>query len=328
MRPRAAIAMPDFRVLLTDYAWADLDVERDILAEVNAELLLPEASDEAALLAAAPEADAIMTNWAQVPASVIEAAVGCRIIARLGVGLDNIDIECATARGIPVTNVPDYCVIEVAEHAIALLLSLARKVAWYHEATQRGVYELTDGAPLRRIEGQTLGLVGCGQIGGRVAQKALGLGLRVVATTRSERELPTGVARLELDALLAESDYVSLHCPLTAETKHLIGAEQLARMKRSAYLINTARGGVVDHATLAAALAEDQIAGAALDVQTPEPPELTVAPYSDPRVIVTPHAAFVSEESLQDLRVRSARQVVDGLCGRVPENVVNGVAPT
>jgi len=317
--------MPAYQALLTDYAWADLDLEREILAQADAELLLPASGDTNDLLAVAPQADAIMTNWAQVPASVIDAAENCRIIARLGVGLDNIDVERATARGIPVTNVPDYCLIEVAEHTIALLLALARKVAYYHEATQHGTYDLKAGAPLRRIEGQTLGLVGFGQIGRRVAAKALGLGLRVLATSRSRRDPLPNVTYCDLDKLLRESDYVSLHVPLTPETRHLISTEQLAQMKPTARLINTARGGVVDHDALAAALAANQIAGAALDVQTPEPPDLSVAPYNDRRVIVTPHAGFVSEESLLDLRSRSARQVVARFNGQVPDHIVNGV---
>lgn len=317
--------MPEYRVLLTDNAWDNLDLEREILAEIDAELLIPASGAEADLLALAPQADAIMTNWADVPASVITAAPNCQIIARLGVGLDNIDVDCATERGIPVTNVPDYCVIEVAEHTIALLMATARKVAYYHEATQHGSYDLLAGDPLRRIEGQTIGLVGFGLIARRVATKAIGLGLNVLATSRSRRDPMPGVTYCDLDELLTQSDYVSLHVPLTPETKHLIGASELEKMKPTARLINTARGGVIDHDALAAALAANQIAGAALDVQTPEPPDLNAAPYNDPRVIVTPHAAFVSQESLLDLRTRSARQIVDRLAGRVPQHIVNSI---
>ncbi len=264
-----------------------------------------------------------MTNWAKVPASVILAGPKCRIVARLGIGLDNIDVATATSRGIVVTNVPDYCLIEVAEHTIALLLSLARKVAFYHHETKSGRYNLQAGPQLRRIEGQTLGIVGVGNIGRVVAEKARGLGLQVLASGRRRRTDVAGAAWVELDELLGRSDYVSLHVPLVAETRHLIGAAQLARMKPSAYLINTARGGLVDHAALAEALAAGQLAGAGLDVQDPEPPDLGKPPWNDPRVIVTPHAAFVSEESLANLRGRTARQVADWLTGKRPENVVN-----
>jgi len=321
--------MPRFKVLLTDYAWPDVDVERRTLAEVGAELIVAEKSQQdaagLAALAAQHQVDAIMTNWAKVPEPVIAASPKCRIVSRLGIGLDNIDVAYCTSRGIPVTNIPDYCLIEVAEHALALVLALARKVGFYHHDTKSGRYALQAGPKLRRIEGQTLGIVGLGNIGRKLAEKAAGLGLRIVATSRSQKSPPPGVRFVALDELLATSDYISLHVPLTPQTRHLIGAAQLAQMKPSAYLINTARGGLIDHGALAAALAAGKLAGAALDVQDPEPPDLSQPPYNDPRVIVTPHAAFVSEESLENLRSRVARQVATRLTGGVPENVVNGV---
>ena len=322
--------MPRFRVLLTDYAWADVDIERRGLAEVDAELIVaPQDKQDAASLAALArehQVDAIMTNWAKVPQAVIEASPKCRIVSRLGIGLDNIDVAYCTSRGIPVTNVPDYCLIEVAEHALALLLALSRKVAFYHHATKAGRYQLQAGPVLRRIEGQTLGIVGLGNIGRKLAEKARGLGLQMLATSRSEKEPMLGVEFVTLDELLATSDYVSLHVPLTKDTRHMIGAAGLAKMKPSAYLINTARGGLIDSAALAAALTAGKLAGAALDVQDPEPPDLSQPPYNDPRVIVTPHAAFVSQESLENLRSRVAQQVATRLAGGVPENVVNGNA--
>jgi D-3-phosphoglycerate dehydrogenase len=315
--------MPKYKVLLTDYAWPDLDIERQILAEADAELVVAKQSDAASLAKLAADADAIMTNWARVNETVLSAASKCRIVARLGIGLDNIDVAFATRRGMIVTNVPDYCLTEVAEHALALLFGLARKVAYYHDATKHGQYQLQAGPLLRRIEGQTLGIVGFGRIGRKLAEKALALKLRILATGRTQPVLPAGVEWCELDDLLERSDYVSLHLPLTLDTRHLIGAAQLARMKPSAYLINTARGGLIDASALAAALAADRLAGAALDVQDPEPPDLSQLPYDDPRVIVTPHAAFVSVESLENLRTRAARQVAVALTGGVPENVVN-----
>ncbi len=317
--------MPKFNVLLTDYAWPDTEIERRILTASDAELIVAEKSDAASLAALAGEraVDAIMTNWADVPQEVIAASGRCRIVSRLGIGLDNIDVPYCTARKIPVTNAPDYCVIEVAAHALASLLALARKIAFYHHETMQGRYELQAGPKLRRIEGQTLGIIGLGNIGRRLALKAQGLKMNVVATSRSGRNAPAGVEVVDLHTLLARSDYVSLHVPLTPETKHLIGAAELARMKPTAYLINTARGGVIDHAALAEALAAGGIAGAALDVQDPEPPELDKPPYNHPAVIVTPHAAFVSEESLENLRSRTATQVATRLRGEVPESVVN-----
>jgi D-3-phosphoglycerate dehydrogenase len=311
------------KALLTDYAWPDLDIERRILGDAQVELVVADKTDSASLAALAADCDAILTNWVRVPPEVIEAAKRCRIICRLGIGLDNIDLATATRLGIPVTNVPDYCLIEVAEHALALIFALARKVAWYHDATKHSRYALQEGPALRRMEGQTLGIVGLGNIGRKVAEKAIGVGLRVIATSRSRRGVPPHVEIVELDDLLKRSDYVSLHIPMTPDTKHLINAARLALMKPSAFLVNTARGGLVDAQALAAALRENRLAGAALDVQDPEPPDLSQPPYNDPRVIVTPHAAFVSQESLANLRQRVARQVVDRLQGRRPENVVN-----
>jgi D-3-phosphoglycerate dehydrogenase len=320
--------MSKYKVLLTDYAWPDLDIERPILAEEGAELVVAERSDSASLAKLAVDADAIMTNWARVDATVLAAAAKCRIVARLGIGLDNIDVDFATRLGMLVTNVPDYCLIEVAEHALALLLAMARKVAFYHHETKQGRYRLQAGPTLRRIERQTLGIVGFGKIGRKLAEKAAALGLEILATGRTRRELPPGIEWCDLDSLLSRSDYLSLHAPLTPQTRHLIGAAQLARMKPTAYLINTARGGLIDTAALAAALAANRLAGAALDVQEPEPPDLTQSPYNDPRVIVTPHAAFVSQESLENLRTRTARQVATALAGGIPENVVGGARLT
>lgn len=317
--------MPAHRVLLTDYAWPDLVIEREILAGYDAELVVVTDRELATLVSLAGDVDAIMTNWADVPAELIDAAPHCRIIARLGIGLDNIDVRHATARGIPVTNVPDYCLTEVAEHTLALLLALARKIGVFHVNARAGKYDLAAGFPLRRIEGQTLGMIGLGQIGRRVAAKAQALGLKVMAFSRSQPKPPAGVAWADLDTLLSQSDFVSLHVPLTGDTRNFIGAAQLARMKPTAFLINTARGGLVDHAALAAALAANRLAGAALDVQDREPPGLSQPPYNDPRVIVTPHAAFYSTESVEELRRRVAHQVGARLAGGRPENVVNPV---
>ena len=321
--------MPRFKVLITDYAWPNVDIERAILAGVDAELIIaPQGQQDAAslaALAAKENVDAIMTNWAKVPKTVIEAAQKCSIVSRLGIGLDNIDVAYCTSRKIPVTNVPDYCLIEVAEHALALLLALSRKVAFYHYETKSGRYNLQSGPTLRRIEGQTLGIVGLGNIGRKLAEKARGLGLNIIATSRSGRNPMPGVPFVALDELIERSDYISLHTPLTAENRHMMGAVQFASMKPSAYLINTARGGLIDNKALTAALNAGQLAGAALDVQDPEPPNLAEPPNNDPRDIVTPHAAYVSEESLTNLRTRVARQVATRLTGGVPESVVNGV---
>lgn len=315
------------KVLLTDYAWPDLNLERSILADAGAELVVAQQNDESTLASIAHDVDAIMTTWARVTSDVIAKAPKCRIVARLGIGLDNIDVACCTQHGIPVTNVPDYCTNEVAEHTLALLLAQARNIAYFHAERLEGKYNLRAAPNMRRIAGQTLGIVGFGQIGAAVAERALGLGLRVIAATHSRQVRMPGVEQRTFDELLSQSDFVSLHLPLTPQTRNLLNTTTLALMKSSAFLINTSRGGLIDHAALASALAEGRLAGASLDVQDPEPPDLSQAPYCHPRVIVTPHAAFLSEESLLELRTRATRQVAARLSGARPDNIVNLDAP-
>jgi D-3-phosphoglycerate dehydrogenase len=314
--------MPAFKALYTDYPWADVSLEQSILGEVDCEIVVSPDNKEATLARLAPGVDAILTCWAPVTAKVIDAADRCRHIARTGIGLDNIDVQRATERGIVVTNVPDYCVNEVAEHTLAMIFALARNIAGYHLATKNGQYDLVAGLPVERISGKTLGIIGVGQIGTILARRAQAVGMRVVGTNRS-RTIPDGVPWLPLDELLSVSDYVSVQAPLTPQTRHLINSEALQRMKPTAFLINTSRGGLVDHAALAEALAENRIAGAGLDVQDREPPDLSHPPYNDPRVIVTPHAAFYSSQATEELRTRVARQANAFLRGERPENVVN-----
>ncbi|OYW17434.1 MAG: dehydrogenase [Planctomycetales bacterium 12-60-4] len=316
--------MSQFRVLITDRAWPDTELERRILDAIGATIVEPAGTDEASLCAAAADVDAIATNWAKVTTSVINAAPRCRIVARLGIGVDNIDIPAASARGIPVTNCPDYCVAEVADHALGMLLALARHIAFFHGRTKRGEYSLQAGqAGLRRLSTQTLGLFGLGRIGRELASRARALGLNIIAHTSSGDDYGVGCRMVSFDMLLAESDYLSLHAPLTAATHHKFNAAAFANMRATAMLINTSRGGLIDHAALWTALQQGQVAGAALDVFEPEPPDLTEPLFQDERVIVTPHAAFVSAESLADLRNRVMGQVAAALTDRRPENVLN-----
>jgi D-3-phosphoglycerate dehydrogenase len=258
-----------------------------------------------------------------VTEAVVRAALRCRVICRTGIGLDNIAVATATEFSISVTNIPDYCVGEVADHALALLLACARNIAFFHARTKQGEYRLGAAPEMPRLAGKRLGLVGLGRIARNLAGKALVLGLEVIAHTPSGNDHGAGCRMVSFDELLRESDFLSLHAPLTDATRRLLGPAEFERMKPSAYLINTARGGLVDHAALWTALEHNLIAGAALDVFEPEPPDLATPLFQHERVIVTPHAAFASRESLVELRSRVTRQVVDVLSGRRPENVVN-----
>lgn len=306
----------------TDNPWPDIEVEESILAEAGCTIRKASEDREETLAREVGDADLIITCWAPVTARVLDAATKCRHICRTGIGLDNIDVAHATSKGMLVTNVPDYCIKEVAEHALALIFAMGRKIADSHLATKAGNYSLVDSLPIERIGGKTLGVIGLGRTGTLLAQKAQAIGMTVIGTNRSQ-QTPEGVRWCPLEALLAESDYVSLNCPLTDQTRHLMSVDTLAQMKPSAFLVNTSRGGLVDHPALAAALDTGQLAGAALDVQDTEPPDLSQPPYNDPRVIVTPHTAFVSTEAIHELRSRVARQAVDFLQGKRPEQVVN-----
>ena len=310
------------RALYTDYPWPNAEIERAMLAELDCELVIAPAEDEATLARLAADVDCIITCWAPVTAAVIDAATKCKHIARTGIGLDNIDVARATERGMIVTNVPDYCIEEVADHTLALMFALARKIHVYYQLAQAGQYNLQAGMPLERLADQTVGVVGTGRIGSLVIKRLAAMDMRVLANNRSQ-QVPDGATWCPLEDLLAESDYVLLLCPLTDETNQLISKAELEAMKPTAFLINTSRGGLIDHAALAAALEAGQIAGAGLDVQVPEPPDMSVPPYNDPRVIVTPHAAFLSTRAVKELRTRVAQQVVDVLQGRTPANIVN-----
>jgi D-3-phosphoglycerate dehydrogenase len=314
------------KVLITDHTWPDIHVESALLEAAGLQVVDAPSPDEATLAALAEDAVAIMTCFARVTQAVIDSARDLRVVARFGVGVDNIAVDSATAREVPVTYVPDYCVAEVAEHALSLLLAQARGIVRYNSSVKHGGWDLSVAAPLRRIEGQTLGLIGCGRIGARLAAKALGLGLRVLAYDPAPVAPPPGVVAAEFERVLRESDFVSLHVPLTPDTRGLIGEAALRQMKPSAYLVNTARGGLVDTVVLARALREGWIAGAGLDVLPQEPIDGADTLLELDNVVLTPHVAFYSEESLAELRRRTAQSVVDVLAGRAPEHLANGEA--
>lgn len=312
-----------FRVLITDRAWPDTAIEREVLSRIEAEVVEAASTDEPTLVAAAADVDAIATNWACVTEAVMRASGQCQTVARFGIGVDNIAVSAATTLGIPVTNCPDYCVGEVSDHALGLLLACARKIGFFHGRTKRGEYRLSASPPIQRIAGQTLGLLGLGHIARALVPKAQALGLNVIAHTASGNDYRTGVRMVSFGELLKASDYVSVHAPLNDSTRRLFDATAFAQMQPTAYLINTSRGGLIDEAALWETLQQNRLAGAALDVFDPEPPELSRPLFCDERVIVTPHAAFVSEQSIRQLRVQAMEQVVAVLAGRRPNNVLN-----
>jgi D-3-phosphoglycerate dehydrogenase len=317
---------PRYRVVIADYDYPSLDEERAVLDAIGAELAPHHARTEADLIAACRGADAVLCQYALMTRAVIASLDRCRVIVRYGVGVDTIDIPAATEHGIWVCNVPDYGVDEVSDHAMTLLLAAARKLVPMANAVQGGEWDVTLYKPIGRLRGRTLGLIGLGRIGSAVARKAQGFGLNVIAHDPyrpGEYFAERNVASVELDDLLARADFVSIHAPLTEETRHVIDQRALVAMKPSSYLINTARGGLVDGAALASALREGQIAGAGIDVLEREPIPADDPLLGLPNCIVTPHAAWYSEEAFRDLKTKAAEEAARVVQGERPRCPVN-----
>lgn len=314
------------KILITDYAWATLEPEREVLSAIGAELIVAKTGTEIEFLKYAPDVDGILTNWAKVTTDVVKAAEKCRVIGRYGIGLDNIDVATATSLGMVVFNVPTYCLEEVSDHAMALVLAMARKIPRLNNEVKNRSWDRNIGPQMYRIRGQKLGIVGFGKIGKLIVPKAKGFGMEILAYSPSltDKVAKTyGVKNVDFEELLTEADFITIHCPLVPETNNLIDADALSKMKSTAYLINTARGGVVNHDALFQALQENWIAGAGLDVLPEEPPADNFSLLDLDNVIITPHAAFWSEESINDLQISAAKGVLNVLTGNIPDAIVN-----
>jgi D-3-phosphoglycerate dehydrogenase len=326
--------MPRFKVVITDFDYGDNDIERAILEPVGAEVVALQAKSEDDLLAVMPDCDAVMNQYARVGRKAIAAMHRCKVIARYGVGVDIVDVEAATERGIMVTNVRDYCTEEVADHAIAMWLALARKLKEYNGATHQGVWHWKSGQPVHRLRGQTMGIISFGKIGQAIAERARGFGVRVIA---HDPYLPKAFfhARdtepVTKEELLSRSDVVMMQVPMTPETRHFLGAAEFASMRPRAIVVNTGRGPTIDNKALYDALVSGQVAGAGLDDLEEEPAKRAEwTPRGNPlfglpNVIVTPHSAYYSEESIRIARETAASEVARVLTGRRPHNPVNNV---
>lgn len=315
-------------VLLTDYAWPDDSVERAIVEAAGLRLVSgpadPASADAIEALVREHKPAAILTCWARVSAGAIAAAPDLAIVARLGVGLDNIAVDAASARNIPVTNVPDYCVEEVSDHAVGFALAWTRGLVHFDREVRAGRWVPAD-ARLRRLGTLTCGLVGFGRIARATARKLGGFGCRLLAhdpylSAGAAEE--AGVQARSLDSLLADSDIVIVHAPLTEDTHHLISHAQLALMRPGGLLINVSRGAIVDTDAVVAALASRQLSAAALDVLESEP-AVPAALLAQPGAMCTPHVAFSSDASLLELRRRAAEEVVRVLGGGAPQYPCN-----
>ncbi|NLP85155.1 C-terminal binding protein [Microbacterium sp. CFH 90308] len=312
-------------IVITDIAWPSPAIETGLAHAARHEILLAESDEH--LLALAPQADAILTCFRRVPGEVLDAAERCLTVARYGVGVDNIDVARATDLGILVSNVPEFCTEEVADHTLALTLATLRNLVPAVDATRGGGWMPQTQSPPRRLRGLVFGVIGFGATGRAVAERAAAFGFEVVVSSRAlaaePAAVPPTVARvLDRDDLLRVADVVSLHVPLNAQTRHLIGAGQLAQMKDGALLINVGRGGLVDTEALRPELESGRLR-VALDVTDPEPLPADHWLRSSPAAIVTPHVAFASDGSLVELATKATSNALAVLAGRRPSSIVN-----
>ena len=319
MKPIVVVAHDEF---------TDATVEEDVLNAIGATVLYPRNLTTPEAIEAAIEADALIVARQMVSGELLSRLRRCRIVSRAGTGVDNIDVGAAAKYGIWVTNVPDYSVDEVSTHAIALLLAYVRRIPRLVEMTRQGIWDSMLVRPLERLADQKLGVLGFGRIGRTVAKKGIGLGLSVTAhdpfvDAASMREM--GVRSVDFETILRTSDFLTLHMPLSNATHHIIDAKALSLMKPSAFLINTARGGLVDENALLRAVEAGQIAGAALDALLAEPPPLDDPLLRDERIMITPHIGWYSEASGRDMRAWSAEEVVRVLSGERPRYPVNQI---
>ncbi|HXW40870.1 MAG TPA: C-terminal binding protein [Xanthobacteraceae bacterium] len=311
--------MPRTIIAVTDAPFPSLDPAKQALARLDPEYRMAKSPSADDILAVARDADAILVTYAKLPGELLRQLTRCKAIGRFGLGVDNIDLPAAKQLGIAVNYVPDYCLREVSDHTMALLLALARKITLANKLVQSGRWELPPLVPLRRLDGQVLGLIGFGHIPRALAPKAQAFGLRVVAHdpyVSAQTFADAAVEDAGFEALLGMADFVSVHAPLTPATRGLMNAAAFAKMKKGALLINTARGPLIDEAALVAALDSGQLGGAALDVVAAEPLAKDSPLLNRDNVIVTPHAAYYSVEALDELQFKCASDLARVLSGQ------------
>lgn len=314
------------KIVITDYEYESIAAERRIIEAAGHTLCDYQCKQPKQLIPLVRDADAVITQYADMNAEVISALEKCRVIVRYGIGFNNVDVDAAARKGIYVCNVPDYGVEEVSDHAVMLILALAKKLPVYMQAVKKGDWGYTSVVPLQRFCTSTVGLIGFGRIPQLVARKLSGWGVRMLAydpwgSPEAARKL--NVTLTDLDTIYAQADYISVHCPLTKETQGMIDMTAMRRMKPTACLINTARGGVICEKDLLLALKEGIIAGAGLDVFEQEP----LAPEHEllrlDQVLITPHSAWYSETAITSLKEKVAEEAVRVLKGEQPLHCVN-----
>ena len=312
-------------IVSTDIAWPNIEIERELARAAGHTVELAESDEH--LMALAPTADAILTCFRRVPAGVLDAATRCITVARYGVGVDNIDVARATQLGVVVSNVPEFCTEEVADHTLLLALASLRNLRAATDTVRGGGWQTDAGTRAQRVRGQVFGIIGYGAIGKAVADRAAAFGFEVIVTSRAlasdPASVPSHVSRVvDRDSLLAEADIVSLHVPLTPQTHGAVAARELAMMKDGALLINVSRGGLVDTEALRPELESGRLQ-AALDVTDPEPLPADHWLRSNGNAIVTPHVAFASAGSLVELATKATTNALIALAGGRPASIIN-----
>jgi D-3-phosphoglycerate dehydrogenase len=324
------------KVVVADYDYGDVDIERSIINGAGFELVAAHSKSEDDVIAVASDADAVLTQYAEIGKRAIDSFKRCRIIARYGIGVDIVDVPEATRRNIVVTNVPnDWCMNEVADHAVALLMALVRKLPQYNRATRAGEWEWQTGRPIQRLQEGTVGLFSFGAIAKEVARRMKGFGVKTVIACdpyADEKEAAAeGVRLVPFEEMLTKSDYLVIQAPLTAETRGRFGEAELRRMKKGAILVNTARGPIVKDEDLYRVISDGWLGGAGLDDIEEEPAKRANWKPTNPlfrleNVIITPHAAYYSEQSIQIVRRFASEEAVRVLQGKAPRSPVNEFA--
>lgn len=311
------------KIVITDCGFKNIIPETAAIAEAGIELAFAQCKTADDVISAAADADGIMVQWAPITAEVIHCLSRCKVIVRYGIGVDNVDIAAARAKGIPVCNVPDYCIDEVADHTITLALAQARQIFQIDRRTRAGVWKIIPDKPMPAFTDMTFATAGYGRIARAVLERARAFGFRAAAYDPYVTPENTDAESMSLDELFRQADILSLHVPLSPETTHLVNAERLSQMKPTAILINTARGGLVDTVALSQALQAGTIAAVGLDVFESEPLEEGHPLRKAPNALLTSHMAWFSERSVPKLQRLAAEEVIRALQGKPLLHQVN-----
>ncbi len=315
-----------FSVVLTDYEWPDLSIEHGLFTPLGIEFTASHCNDEKEVTAVAESADAVISEYAPLSEKVIRSLRRCKVISMNAAGFDNIDVDAATDAGILLVNCPDYCFEEVADHTMAMILSCARGIFQYDRRIRDRIWDFKSAGPRERVRDSVLGLLGFGRVAQAVAARAKAFGMKVLAFDpfiKDDVLKSKGVHPATMREIFSAADYLSVHVPLSKDTQKLVTAEELSLMKASAFVLNLSRGSVVDEKALYEAVKTGIVRGAALDVLEKEPPEFDNPLLSLDNVLITPHAAFYSEDAMVEVRTRSAQEVVKVLKGELPNYIVN-----